>query len=84
MDFFFCEACGKRLTEHDIDGGDAKNKKLKGVFCKECAVGVLTMETLPLTDQDAKQVLKQAGTGSVQRPAHRGTSVGMPNRKRRC
>jgi uncharacterized CHY-type Zn-finger protein len=47
MKFYFCEACGKRLTEHDIEQGAARDKQLKGVFCTECAVGVTIMETLP-------------------------------------
>ena len=44
MNFWFCETCGKRLTDKDLEEGAARNKKLKGVFCAECAVGVTTME----------------------------------------
>lgn len=44
MNFWFCEACGKRLTDKDLEEGSARNKKLKGVFCKECSIGVMTME----------------------------------------
>ncbi len=58
MKFYFCESCGKRITEKDIDSGEGKNKKLKGVFCTACAVDVMTMETLPLTDQDAQKILR--------------------------
>ncbi len=59
MKFFFCEGCGKRITDAEIERGDGKDKKLKGVYCKACAVGVLTMETLPLTDDQAKDILGQ-------------------------
>ncbi len=58
MNFYFCEACGKRLTEHQIESGAAKNKKLKGVYCKACSAGVMTMETVPLTDEKAQEILK--------------------------
>ncbi len=57
MNFYFCEGCGKRLTEHDIDAGAARNKKLKGVYCQACAVGVSTMESLPLTQSEADKIL---------------------------
>ncbi len=83
MKFYFCESCGKRLTEHDIDGGAAKNKKLKGVYCKKCAVGVMTMESLPLSDQEARKVLEAESSRSVSpdhlpRPNRRSSAVGLP------
>lgn len=59
MKFYYCEVCGKRLTEHDIDGGVAKDKKLKGVYCRSCAVGVSTMDTLPLTDSQAQEMVER-------------------------
>ncbi len=60
MKFYFCEGCGKRITDKDIDAGLGKNKKLKGVYCKGCAAGVMTMETLPLTDEAAQSILKSS------------------------
>src|SRR5256885_7984272 len=55
MNFWFCETCGKRLTEKDIEEGAARNKKLKGVFCQQCSVGVMTMEMDAISsDQLAK------------------------------
>jgi len=42
--FFFCETCGKRITDKQILDGQGRDKKLKGVYCKDCAVGVMTME----------------------------------------
>ncbi len=58
MKFYFCEKCGKRVTEMDIEGGSAKNKKLKGIYCTACSAGVMTMETLPMNDEEAKQLLR--------------------------
>lgn len=42
--FYFCETCGKRITDKQILEGLGRDKKLKGVYCKDCAVGVMTME----------------------------------------
>ena len=44
MNFYFCETCGKRVTEIDIERGAARDKKLKGVYCQSCAVGIHTMD----------------------------------------
>lgn len=59
MRFYFCEGCGKRITEKDIAGGAARDKKLKGVFCQDCAIGVTTLDTLPLSDDEAKELLSE-------------------------
>jgi len=42
--FFFCETCGRRITDKQILEGQGRDKKLKGVYCKDCAEGVMTME----------------------------------------
>lgn len=72
MKFYFCETCGKRLTENDLAEGAGKNKKLKGVFCKECAVGVTTMDDMPLTEEKARQLLltgkESSGPTNVPKP----------------
>ena len=81
MKFYFCEKCGKRLTEHDLDAGAGRDKKLKGVFCRDCAVGVMTMETLPLTDEDAQKVLEKEASSSdstTRRPKRRSSAYGAP------
>ncbi len=76
MKFYFFESCGKRVTELDLDAGAARDKKLKGVYCTGCAAGVLTMETLPLTKEQARELLDVPGgdsqsqpTGSRKRPS---------------
>jgi formylglycine-generating enzyme required for sulfatase activity/serine/threonine protein kinase/outer membrane biosynthesis protein TonB len=42
--FYFCEACGKRVTDADLESGAGRDKKRKGVYCSLCAVGVMTVE----------------------------------------
>jgi DNA-directed RNA polymerase subunit RPC12/RpoP len=59
--FYFCEKCGKRITETDIEHGLGKDKKLTGVYCRNCAVGVLTIETLPMSPEQAREILRAAG-----------------------
>lgn len=63
MDFYFCEKCGKRLTEADIGQGLGKNKKLTGVYCSNCAPGALTIETLPIDLKQAREILRAAAGG---------------------
>ncbi|MBE7467372.1 MAG: hypothetical protein HS116_28195 [Planctomycetes bacterium] len=58
MKFYFCEKCDKRLTEVDVARGAAKDKRLRGVFCADCSAGILTMENLPLTEDQARAVLE--------------------------
>lgn len=62
MQFFFCETCGKRITEKDVEAGRARNKKLKGVFCSDCAVGVMTMEMMPVSEEEARRMLNKPAT----------------------
>ena len=66
--FWFCESCGKRLDENDLREGEAKDKKLKGVFCRSCAVGVSTMSadviTLDTISATKKKGAKRGGKDS--------------------
>lgn len=83
MKFYFCETCGQRITEEEIQEGLGKNKKLRGVYCKECAVGVTTMDSLPLTDDQAADLVQSEksrapkrftpGSGQPNRPGSRST-----------
>jgi hypothetical protein len=57
--FYFCEKCGTRLTDQDIAAGAARDKKLRGVYCTDCANGVLTIETLAITDLEARRIVPQ-------------------------
>ena len=67
MKFYFCEGCGKRITDADIDKGHGKDKKLKGVYCTGCAQGIFTMETLPLSEEDAEALLRGTPSSSSAR-----------------
>ena len=44
MGFYFCEDCGKRVTESDLKAGQGRNKQMKGVFCRACSEKVLTVQ----------------------------------------
>lgn len=66
MKFYFCEACGKRITENDIQSGSGHDKKLRGVFCKDCSIGVMTLETMPLTEDQARNILKNSSPAPEQ------------------
>lgn len=48
--FYFCETCNKRITDQQILDGLGRDKKLKGVYCRDCAEGVTTMEFAAITD----------------------------------
>src|SRR3989304_3916373 len=73
MNFYFCETCGKRITDRDLAEGQGRDKKLKGVYCKACSAGVQTLETLPLTDSAAG-----GGRGSGGGPACGGRPPAGP------
>lgn len=60
MQFWYCENCGNRLTEKDLEEGRAANKQLRGVYCKTCATGVMTMEFDALTVENARGLLRKA------------------------
>ena len=64
--FYFCETCGKRITDRQILEGQGRDKKLKGVFCSDCAVGVNTMEFDAIREADLrKPTRKSGGNGRV-------------------
>jgi hypothetical protein len=75
MNFYFCETCGKRITEIDIQKGAGKDKKFKGVYCDKCAVGVMTMETLAISDMQAREVLKSHDEQPASAPATHAVST---------
>lgn len=61
MKFYFCEHCGTRLTDKEITAGKGKDKKLRGVYCTKCSEGVLTMETMPVSEEEARRITGQKG-----------------------
>jgi formylglycine-generating enzyme required for sulfatase activity/DNA-directed RNA polymerase subunit RPC12/RpoP len=63
--FYFCETCGKRITDKQILEGLGRDKKLKGIFCKDCAVGVMTMEFAAISDADLRKPVRKSGGNAV-------------------
>ncbi|GMV79760.1 MAG: hypothetical protein AMXMBFR7_09440 [Planctomycetota bacterium] len=83
MKFYFCEKCGKRLTEQEINAGQAKDKKLRGVYCADCSVGVMTLETVPLTEDAARELLSQQAPPAARRPSETNIQPPAPHRATR-
>jgi hypothetical protein len=50
MKFWFCEKCGKRVTDGDLEQGNARDKKARGMYCSDCAPGVMTVELPAIQD----------------------------------
>ena len=63
--FYFCETCGKRITDKQILEGLGRDKKLKGVFCKDCALGVTTMEFEAISEADLRKPIRKSGGNSI-------------------
>ncbi len=63
--FYFCETCGKRITDKQILEGLGRDKKLKGIYCKTCAVGVTTMEFEALPAGDVPKIVRKSGENVV-------------------
>lgn len=73
MEFFFCEKCGKRLTDRDIQAGKARHKQVKGVFCADCAKGVMTVEFEAISPEMIEQFRKEQ-----REKQRRGATSGAP------
>ncbi len=59
--FYFCETCGKRITDKQILEGLGRDKKLKGIFCKTCAVGVTTQEFDAISEVELRKPVRKSG-----------------------
>ncbi|MCK6474637.1 MAG: PA14 domain-containing protein [Planctomycetes bacterium] len=70
MKFFFCESCGKRVSESDLAEGRGRDKQAKGVYCRECAKGVLTLDFEDVPERH----IGPRGTPAGSRPPVRGRS----------
>ncbi|MCW8129800.1 MAG: hypothetical protein KIS92_05545 [Planctomycetota bacterium] len=82
MKFYFCETCGKRVTEQDVEAGRARNKKLNGVFCAGCAEGVMTMELQPVSEDEARRLLNKRNTPAAGAATARPPTSAAPTLKR--
>lgn len=84
MKFYFCEGCGKRVTDQHVEDGLARDKKLKGVFCKDCAVGVMTVEFMALKDIPGHspippvQSAPQSSTPASATAGRKGSAINIP------
>lgn len=67
MNFFFCEKCNRRITEAELESGLAHDKKAKGVFCRQCSIGVKTSEFTAITNEQIK--IAQVGPAETKRPS---------------
>jgi hypothetical protein len=56
MKLYFCDGCGKRLTDADLESGAARDKKLKGIYCQACSAKVTTAEFSALTDDKIQEI----------------------------
>ena len=56
--FYFCEKCGKRVTDKQLEAGQGRDKKVRGIYCQECAAGVLTIEfeSIKAAPEDAPSI----------------------------
>ena len=81
MNFYYCETCGKRVTDNEIEQGAARNKKLKGIYCVSCAAGVNTMEMMPVTDVELRDEPEKAAVAPEGTPPT-GILAGCPLRQK--
>ena len=79
--FYFCEKCGKRITDKEIELGLGRDKKLKGVYCKQCAVGVMTIDFAAVKVAPHKTPAHLPKAQSTQTPpasvAKKGSAFGL-------
>jgi hypothetical protein len=75
LKFYFCESCGKRLTNIDLEDGQARDKKLKGVYCKSCSVGVMTKDMPSIGEEDLARSTPSNHPPSVTTPRKPQTKI---------
>src|SRR5258708_1801876 len=79
MKFYYCESCGKRVTDFDIEAGAARDKKLRGIYCTVCSKGVFTVEFSAMSHADARKILAKidAPTAAVPKRTGSGSSAAI-------
>jgi hypothetical protein len=55
MNFYFCSKCNKRVTDVDLQSGQAIDKQAAGIFCRQCAEGIRTSEFTAITNTPDKK-----------------------------
>src|SRR5438128_2411626 len=54
MKFYYCETCGKRVTDEELASGRARDKQVKGIFCQDCKDGVSTISFTPMKESELR------------------------------
>jgi hypothetical protein len=58
MNFYFCESCGKRVSDKELGvGGAARNIARGETLCPDCTSNTTTMETEAIRHLPARFVL---------------------------
>lgn len=96
MAFYYCEKCGKRVTDADLAAGRAQNKQLRGYYCGVCAEGAMTLSFDAITheellkdalEQEKLQLDAQKSAQTDRRPSNprmpaaKARSIAPPNAK---
>lgn len=77
MNFYFCENCGKRITDEE-----GRNKGMKGWYCPDCSSGVTTISISATTEEQARELLikhnlyRPAPVNNARKPSR----IGLPAR----
>jgi hypothetical protein len=93
MKFWFCEKCGKRITEADVQSGVAVETDTK-VYCKECSPETAATPARPKSSKDGMKAVSReskkhilpsapsasAASGDVHAPAAHGASAARISR----
>ncbi|GMV82745.1 MAG: hypothetical protein AMXMBFR7_39290 [Planctomycetota bacterium] len=79
--FYFCEKCGKRITQGDLTRGEGRDKKVMGVFCRECAETVLTVEFSALSQASALEIIKANESQRQDAPTSEMPSLAAPKKR---
>lgn len=78
MKFFFCESCGKRVSEADLADGRGRDKQAKGVYCRECAKGVMTLDFDDVPERRVGPRGTPAGSRAPVRGRSRSSGARLP------
>lgn len=72
MKIFFCEGCGKRLTDADLERGTAVDKQVAGIFCSECAANLAAPPAQPAPTR------RPSGTIALAQPQSKSARITQP------
>jgi hypothetical protein len=80
MKFYFCETCGKRITDRELEEGLARDKQVKGMYCRGCAESVMTIEfdAISLASLAQRQEPARKEGAAQQQPKETAAQVASP------